>query len=387
MKVTAGKKVKQLLPALVLILTCACGTGGYASPQENSTVESENLKVDHQMKLDYANQFQVECYQDGYRLITINDGGQFFVVPQNMPVPEGLDASITVLQQPIENIYLVATSAMDLFDALDGIDAIRLSGTQEKGWCVQGAKEAMAEGKILYAGKYSAPDYELILSENCGLAVESTMIYHKPQVKEQLESFSIPVLVERSSYESHPLGRMEWIKLYGVLLGKEQQAEEFFNEQVEKVASVSQEENTKKTVAFFYINSNGSVNVRKSSDYVPKMIEMAGGNYVLQNLQEEDNALSTMNMQMEAFYAQAKDADVLIYNSTIEGELHNMEELLEKSSLLSEFKAVKEGNVWCTGQNLFQESTALADVILEIHSILKEEDKELTYLHPLTYKE
>ena len=48
------------------------------------------------------------------------------------------------------------------------------------------------------------------------------MIYHTPEVKERLEEFGIPVLVERSSYESHPLGRVEWIKLYGVLLGKEE---------------------------------------------------------------------------------------------------------------------------------------------------------------------
>ena len=39
------------------------------------------------------------------------------------------------------------------------------------------------------------------------------MIYHTPEVKEQLEDFGVPVLVERSSYENHPLGRMEWIKL------------------------------------------------------------------------------------------------------------------------------------------------------------------------------
>lgn len=383
MKLVTGKKSLKLLPVMVLFLTCACGTGQEKSPLQDSTVEMEHLKIDHHMELEYASQFQVECYQDGYRLITITDGGQFFVVPENKPVPQQLDSSVTLLSQPIENIYLVATSAMDLFDALESVDAIRLSGTEAKSWYVKAAREAMEKGEILYAGKYSAPDYEKIVAENCGLAVESTMIYHKPQVKEQLESFGIPVLVERSSYESHPLGRMEWIKLYGVLLGKEAEAEKFFREQAEKVETVIQEENTEKTVAFFSINSNGSVNVRKSGDYVPKMIEMAGGRYILNHLEEEDNALSTMNIQMEAFYAQAKDADILIYNSTIAGEISSMEELLQKSSLLADFKAVKEGNVWCTGQNLFQESTALADVILEMHSIFNQEDKNLIYLHPL----
>ena len=104
----------------------------------------------------------------------------------------------------------------------------------------------MEDGDIAFAGKYSAPDYELILSKNCDLAIESTMIYHQPEVQEKLEKFGIPVLVEHSSYESHPLGRTEWIKLYGVLLGKEDQAQKIFQEQVDKLKSVEDSENTGK---------------------------------------------------------------------------------------------------------------------------------------------
>lgn len=36
------------------------------------------------------------------------------------------------------------------------------------------------------------------------------------------------------------------------------------------------------------------------------------------------------DMQMEAFYAETKDADCLIYNSTIDGELQTLDELLQK---------------------------------------------------------
>ena len=140
-----------------------------------------------------------------------------------------------VIRQPLQNIYLVATSAMDLFVSLDGLDSISLSGTNADGWYIDEAKKALEDGSISFAGKYSAPDYELILSKGCDLAIESTMIYHKPEVKEKLEQFGIPVLVEHSSYESHPLGRTEWLKLYGVLLGKEDLADKLFQEQVDKL--------------------------------------------------------------------------------------------------------------------------------------------------------
>lgn len=344
-----------------------------------------SMEAERSMELLYAEQFSVDYYEGGYALITIKEGGRFLVVPDGLSVPENLDADIAVIRKPLQNIYLVATSAMDLFCALDGTDAIGLSGTDASGWYVEKAREEMENGNILYAGKYSAPDYELILSKGCDLAIESTMIYHSPEVKEKLESFGIPVLVERSSYETHPLGRTEWLKLYSVLLGKEEQAEELFAEQAEKLEAVSSEENTGKTVAFFYISSNGYVNVRKSSDYVAKMIELAGGKYIFDDLGDSENALSTMNMQMEEFYAKAKDADYLIYNSTIDGELYTLDELFAKSNLLKDFKAVQNGNVYCTGKNLFQETMGLGTMIADIHTMLTSETgaDEFTYMHRL----
>ena len=213
------------------------------------------------------------------------------------------------------------------------------------------------------------------------------MIYHKPEVKEKLEQFGIPVLVEHSSYESHPLGRTEWLKLYGVLLGKEELADKLFQEQVDKLKAIEDSESTGKTVAFFYINSVGAANVRKSGDYVSKMIELAGGKYIFSDLgAEDDNSLSTMNMQMEEFYAGAKDADYIIYNSTIDGELTTMDEFLAKSPLLADFKAVKEGHVWCTGKNLFQETMGLGNMIQDIHRMLTEEtpdEGQMHYIHQL----
>ena len=143
---------------------------------------------------------------------------------------------------------------------------------------------------------------------------------------------------------------------------------------------------TGKTVAFFYVTTAGTVSVRKSNDYVPKMIDIAGGEYVFRNLKGEDNAASSVNMQMEEFYAKAKDADYIIYNSTIDGELQTIDELLSKSELLADFKAVKNGNVWCTGKNLFQETTGLGTMIEDIHTMLTTDDDsldELTYMHKL----
>ncbi len=210
------------------------------------------------------------------------------------------------------------------------------------------------------------------------------MIYHNPEVKEQLERLGIPVLVERSSYESHPLGRMEWIKLYGALLDREEEATAYYDAQLEKLEPVLEQKSTGKTAAFFSVTSNGSVTVRKSGDYIAKAIDLAGGVYMPRDLSEEENALSTMNIQMETFYDAARDADVLIYNSTIEADLETIGQLAAKSAPLADFKAVQSGDVWCTGKSMFQESQSVGEMILDIHAILTGEDaEELTYLYRL----
>ena len=48
------------------------------------------------------------------------------------------------------------------------------------------------------------------------------------ELKEKLEELGIPVLVDHSSYEPNPLGRTEWVKLYGLLTGHEEEAEAAF---------------------------------------------------------------------------------------------------------------------------------------------------------------
>lgn len=364
----------KALPAAALTLA-GCGQN------RTAPANTASLVFDHSYPLDYATQFSADCYEGGYVMIDIPDAGRFLVVPEGAAEVDDLPEDVVVLRQPLDHIYLVSTSVMDLFVHLDALDSIALSGTKAEGWYVEEAKQAMQEGRIAYAGKYSAPDYERILTAECGLAVENTMIYHTPEVKEQLERFGIPVLVERSSYESSPLARMEWIKLYGILLGKEALAEEVFAQQAQRIAPLLEQPSTGKRCAFFSITSSGLATVRKSGDYVAQMIGMAGGEYVFADLADSGNSLSTMNIPLEDLYAGVKDADVLIYNGTIEGSISTKEELLARCALLAECKAVQSGNIWCTTPSFFQQSMALADFMLDLHAVFTGETADPDTLH------
>ena len=377
---TKGSAAAVCAVLILMLLLCACsGNAAVAIAWSERGLDNE-WQPESSMGLQYAQNFSVDYYSGGYKLISISDGSRYLVIPEGYDVPAGIDEDIVILKQPVNDIYLVATSAMCLFDALDSLDDIAMSGTDAGGWYIENARAAMESGKILYAGKYSKPDYELILANSCKLAIESTMINHAPEVKEKLEELDIPVLIEQSSSEKHPLGRTEWIKLYAAMMNKEDAADRLFNEQVAYVDSVADLEDTGKTVAFFYISSSGSAVARKSGDYVTKMIELAGGSYVFDIRGDPETATSTVTLEMEEFYATAKDADYIIYNSTIDGGVSSLEDLIGKNKLLKDFKAVKNANVWCTDQNLFQETTQLGLMISDIHEMLVS-GNDLTKLH------
>ncbi len=354
-----------------------------------------SLTYDHSMELSYAENFAVDYYEGGYKLLTTRlNGDRILIVPKHQQAPEDAEALVSpsaegkpgkliVLQEPVKNLYLVASSVMDMFAQLDSMDAISMCGLKEEDWYIPAAKQAMKDGTLLYAGKYSQPDYELLLSQNCSMAIENSMIYHTPEVMEKLEEFGIPTLVEYSSYEEHPLGRVEWVRFFGALLDQEEKADQLFEKQKEALKRVEAEESTGKTVAFFYITSNGLVQVRQSTDYIPKMIELAGGKYVFENLGDPDSRRSTVNLQLEDFYDGAQDADFLVYNTTIDRQVQTLEDLLKKCSLLKDFKAVKNHQVWCTTEDMYQQSMSAGNLIEDFHRMLTGDDKETRYLYRL----
>ncbi len=352
------------------------------------------------METAFAETFDIYTYrlsdgsaEDTCRLIDVHDSGSYLILPESgsagksaawQKTADAVPASITVLQAPLDNLYVAATSSMALFDAAGAIEQVKLTGTKADGWYIDAPKKALAEGSMTYAGKYSAPDYELLAASDCQLAVESMMILHTPEVKEKLEELGIPVFIDTSSNESHPMGRTEWVRLYGVLTGHETEAEAFFEKEKERFAEAETYTDTGLTAAFFSISSSGNVIVRATDDYIPRMIELAGGKYIFKDLLNESGNSASVRLSMEDFYNMARDADYLIYNATIENPVKSIEELCGRSALLSDFKAVQEGHVWQVQRSLYQSPDIAARMITDLRLMLTGGDaQEMTFLEQL----
>ena len=130
---------KKLLYALAIVLACAacltaCGSessttvySNKASKESSETKSAETdaaapaiegLTYESTLKLDYAKCFSVYKYQGGYSLIAVNDGRNYFIVPDGAETPSSLDSSYIVLKQPLDHIYLAATAAMKFLQGI-----------------------------------------------------------------------------------------------------------------------------------------------------------------------------------------------------------------------------------------------------------------------------
>ena len=364
---------------------------------DNEIVKPEltGLTLIDSLPLLYTKGFEVEHYEDNaknrYSFITIADGNMSGETSQYFLMASGGKGDISLLEENKKKnpgltvIYdtkktcIVSGQAMDPVAKLGAMENIAFSGRKKDDWAIPEAKDAMEKGGILYAGKYSSPDFELLLSGGCGLMIENTMIYHNPKIKEKLESIGIPVLVERSGYEDDPLGRLEWVKLYGAIFDREEEAKKLFDEQVERIEKVKGLPETDKTVAVFSVDSNGRVSVRRPGDYISRMIELSGGKYLPKG-PLGDSSSSTLKLSMEDFFLKCENADILIYNSTISGEIEKKSDLVSKSKILKDMKAFKEGDIYCLSSDYYEMSMSTADFISDMRKVLLGEKEGLIFL-------
>ena len=376
------KRIILLISTMIMLCLAAGGCvsqGGEESEFKPETIQSaehnrnisEKLHYLDSVDIKYASLFSIDKYEEGCSLITIDEEGRYLLVPKELEIPDDLPLDIKVLYAPVDKIYLAASACTDMFARAGALKNIGFSSFKASDCVIDEARFKIESGEIAFSGKYNAPDYELLLSNGCKLAVENTMINHSPKIKEELTNIGIPVLIDHSSYEEHPLGRCEWVKLYGALTGHEEDALKAFDEQAD-IYNAASAASTNSKVAFFYITSDGRVNVRKPSDYMAKLIEHAGGSYVPEQVDgENENVMSTISMSVEDFFVAAKDCDYIIYNSTIEGEIATIEALVEKCGVLADFKAVKDGNVYCCTKNIYQSSMEPGIIASDIKAMLE----------------
>ena len=184
--------------------------------------------------------FEIYRYEKGYVVINVIGVARYLVVPEGADVPGALDDDIIVVSQPVSDVYV---SVPELYETISSIGA---EGPAAK-LSLKGFEDG-AEGAA-FAGPYTQPDFPALLRGRCRLAVlpagfadgrvcRGDASASGPLSAEEAEAlrkvfegftgFGIPAFVDRSSDETDELAKPEWIKLYGILLGCEKEANAAF---------------------------------------------------------------------------------------------------------------------------------------------------------------
>ena len=370
------------LPGLAPLALGGCSEPDPVSPGEEDEEKGlATLGAPATVPLAHATQFSLESYEGGHRLASLANGDRFLIVPEGADAPADLPGDVAAIRLPLEGVYLVSTAMICLVDAIGALDAVAVSSVRAEDSPVEDFAARLEDGRISYGGIYRSPDYELVAATGCPLAIENTNIDHVPEVRAKLEELGVTVLMEQSSREGDMLGRLEWIKLMGALFGRDEEAAAVFDDVAARVDEVSREAPTGRSVAFFYVNEDGAAVTRRAGDYFCQMIEAAGGEYV--SFSEEgaaDSSPTTVTVEMEAFYAGARDADVIIYNGTIDDGVASLDALVKKNELLADFRAVREGRVWACDSNLYQQIASMADIIEDVRRALTDSGEPTTYV-------
>ena len=331
----------------------------------------------------FAKEYKIHRYDKDLLVVAVSDGRNYVVVPKGMDVPKINAQGIYIIRKPLNSIYLAASAVMCQFDSIGAMDKVTLSGTKQEDWYIDAAKDAMEAGTLVYGGKYSAPDYEMMMEKGTDLAIENTMILHTPKVLEKLEKLGITTFIDRSSYEEDPLGRLEWIKVYGVLCDKEDAAGDAFLEQTKLVEDIDLSNVEGKSVAVFAVNSGHQIVTKKRNDYFVKMIEKAGGTYASPDIESDEKAASSVTVSIEAFYDYAKDADILIYNGTIQDAPKDLKALSDMDVTFKDFKAVQSGDVWTCDKSLYQFTNRAGTIISDLYEVIAQGKENTEFFYKL----
>lgn len=194
-----------------------------------------------------AKLFTVYRYEGGFAVIEVADAGRYLLAPEGAELPVGLEDEAVVIHVPVCAAYVASEGALALIDRID-VDAadspVKFTG------CENVPLQRLAE--LAFAGEASAPDYAALLAGGCDLAIlPGVFAKTEPDalsaeeraalddVAERLSMLGIPAFVDRSAEEESERAQLEWIRLYGVLLGCEDAAQACYERAVEALSAAA----------------------------------------------------------------------------------------------------------------------------------------------------
>ncbi len=293
----AYKRNLLTLLLLALVLT-ACLRGGHGAgkvlEQQDSVITAARL-------------LSMER-NDRYTLVTVGNpwkGGvlhRYVLVPSDSVLPDDLPQG-TVVRTPVKNALVYSSVHTSLMRELDAIDAVR--GVVDSQYFIdEDIASGVKSGKIADCGNSMNPTVEKVIEMQPDAILLSP---YQDASYGQIASMDIPIIECADYLEYDPLGRAEWVKFYGELLGKRTEADSLYlavvtayNDMKAKAAGAK----TRPTVVTEMV-INGVWNVPGGQSYMARILSDAGGKY----LWADDKNTGSLALDFNQVLAVAQNAD------------------------------------------------------------------------------
>ncbi|NTU92990.1 MAG: ABC transporter substrate-binding protein [Chlorobiaceae bacterium] len=368
------------LPVLGIILLQAAMLAGCGTPSEGKKHSASVASAPDSLRntIEYARRFRLLSRGEATLLEVMPgekaypDTLRYLLVPEGKPVPSGF-ASYTVIYTPVRRIAVFSTTHIGFIDLLGqngciaGVSRTEMVNTPS-------VRQRIAAGKITEIGMPFSPDQEAVLALDPELVCAPVLPPSRKSGYQALRQMGVPVLVVADWLESSPLGRAEWVKLFGALLGKEELARERFatiESSYLKIAALSRNLPNRPTV-LTSLPVKDTWYVPAGESYVVAMLRDAGASYHWRDLV----GIGSVPLTIEAVWPVALEADYWLNTGTVS----TLDELVAIDSRFGQMRSVKERRVWnnnrqlnAAGGNAYWESGVvrpdliLKDLVMILH--------------------
>jgi len=314
-----------LLTSLLLLTSCfkSGNTGGVALDAQDSVIRSARLLS---MQRTPA-----------YTLVTVGDpwkGGvlhRYVLVPRDSVMPEDLPDG-TVVRTPVSNALVYSSVHTSLLLELGAIDAVR--GVVDKQYFNDSVITAGVEsGLIADCGNSMNPTVEKVINMQPDAILLSP---YQDASYGQIAKLDIPIIECADYLEYDPLGRAEWMKFYGELVGRREQADSLYNAVVKAYNGVKQQVTvaTSRPSVVTEMVINGVWNLPGGQSYMARILNDAGGNYLWAN----DENTGSLALDFNQVLAVAQEADYWFIKWTNINSLNDLQGAFDLNKEMAAFK-------------------------------------------------
>ncbi len=324
-------KSNFLLLILLPLLSCV-------QHQPNQQKKVDTFKRFDDIKIKYAQRFSVDVSDENYSKIEINSGDSKFQFYDSIYIPHVADYDFNNYKLVKNNYQSLAIQSVTYFAYLELIDKVNLiKGLSGLDYVAQSdIKKILKKNKV----KEISNDGEIVLEKLLKINPDLFLIYpYELQSAKKYNRKGIETLLVAEYLESTPLGRLEWLKFFGLIFNEYSTAKHIFNEKEKKYLSLQQTLDTSKTV-FFNLPYNDNWAMPSSQSVTVNLAKDAGLNYVYKQKTSQDNLV----LSKEEVWNDAMKSEYWIIIAS-RPKNYKLKDLLKEESIYKDFKAVKNHNV------------------------------------------